>query len=645
VKFILAAALLILMACRTCPVSAADAKSPRDGWDFAFRDFVIGAWNPPGDNDAEYKLYREAGFNLVMSCRYVLPDKALDLAQKYGLRVMVDTYTPHDKPWGGTAGKYTPHPSHHPATLPELKWLHERYGQHQALAGYLLGDDYGALPPELVETTAFLRDNAPRLFPWVCQNVMSAESLAKAGNPIQDPQIYPTLYQKDWPAEEQAVEFCRQLEHLRQGCRKQDLIPWPMFNVCGLESDSLLRFQVYASLAYGAQGLWYFTYRDGLVNGAGYTTEEQVGAHMLPIWRDAQAANKRVAAWGERLLGKRCIGVFDSGAMPGRSAVSGDGKLIERMSGDLLVGVLSPRPGGATALPLVMVVDKRVDKRRGALPEREIEVRFARQVTSTQVIEGGATRGVPGNVVRLKLPAGGGQLLQLVGRDLAPLFAALENGSAAPAGNRKIGSDGLILALDFAEGKGELAHDASGALNHVWLRNVGWVPGRGKGGAVHFDGKLSHGQLTDAYLPTTDAMSVSVWVRPHYSDKAYGPVVLIGPGGIDRFEFGFGPDNLYPVIADGLNHSGATLYVNGMRNLIPQDTWGHIAVCAGPQGAVTYINGKAVAKSDFVGRFEFALKDLQLGVRGDERYEGDLAEARAWNRCLSAEEVAALASK
>ena len=644
-KLIPVVAALLLLALRTCPASAADAKSPREGWDFAFKDFVIAAWNPPADNDAEYKVYRETGFNLVMSPRYVMPDKALELAQKHGLRVMIDTYTPHDKPWGGTASKYTPHPNHHPATLPELRWLHERYGKHPALAGYLLGDDYGAIPPELVETTAFLHDNAPRLFPWICQNVMSADSLAKAGNPIQDPQIYPTLYQKDWPAEEQAAEYCRQLEHLRQGCRKQDLIPWPMFNVCGVESDSLLRFQVYSALAYGAQGIWYFTYRDGLVDGAGHTTEQQVRAHMLPTWADAQAANKRVAAWGERLLGKRCIGVFDSGAMPGHSSVPGDGKLIEKMSADLLVGVLTQRPGNGQFFPLAMVVDKRVDKRRGVLPEREVEVQFARQVTATLVIEGGTTRTVQGNTVKLKLPAGGGQLLLPVGPGLGPLFAALENGSAAQAGNRKIGPDGLILALDFAEGKGELAHDTSGALNHVWLRRATWVPGRGKNGAVHFDGKLSYGQLTDAYLPTTDEMSVSVWVRPHYSEKAYGPVVLVGPGGIDRFEFGFGPDNLYPVIADGLNHSGATLYVGGMRQLIPQDTWGHIAVCAGPQGAVTYINGKPGAKSAFVGRFEFALKDLALGVRGDEHYEGDLAEVKAWSRCLSADEVAALAAK
>jgi hypothetical protein len=60
-------------------------------------------------------------------------DQALDLAQKYGLAAVLETYTHHAKPWGGEAGEWYPHRSHHPTTLPELKWIHERYGKHPAL--------------------------------------------------------------------------------------------------------------------------------------------------------------------------------------------------------------------------------------------------------------------------------------------------------------------------------------------------------------------------------------------------------------------------------------------------------------------------------------------------------------------------------
>ena len=91
------------------PAGAAERqRSPREGWTFAFRDFVIAAWSPPAATDAEYRVYREAGFNLVMSPRYALPGKSLDLAQKHGLKVMIDTYTPNAQPWGGTAGPHRP---------------------------------------------------------------------------------------------------------------------------------------------------------------------------------------------------------------------------------------------------------------------------------------------------------------------------------------------------------------------------------------------------------------------------------------------------------------------------------------------------------------------------------------------------------
>lgn len=615
---------------------AADAPDPRAGWRFAFSQFPIGAWSPPADTEAEYKADSEAGFNLVMSPRYALPDRALELAQKYHLGLMVDTYTPNDKPWGGTASQYTPHPSHHPATLPELQWLHARYGKHPALAGYLLGDDYGAVPAELVETTQFLRQNAPHLIPWICQNVMSAESLAKAGNPIQDPQIYPTLYQKDWPAAEQALQLCRQLQVMRQGCLRWNLIPWPMFNVCEVESDSLVRFQVYASLAFGAEGIWYFTYKDGLQQGCGYTTDDEVRAHLLPTWQVAAEANRRVATWGPKLLGDKTAGLFASGSPVTGCSAPAPGKLVEAMADDLLVGVRL-KDGAA---PLVMVVDRRVDKAFGKVPERTVEVQFVDAVTGYWVLEAGQPQTVTGHTARLTLPGGGGALLALQGKGLEALCR--EIGTAAPTGDRKIGPDGLIMSISFDEGQGEIAHDQSGARNDLWLHRTDWVPGH-SGQAIGFAGSARYAELTEAFLPTDKAMSVAVWVRPVYPETGYAPIVLIGSGGCDRFEFGLGPDNLYPVISDQMTHSGGALYVSNLKALLPPGVWGHIAVCAGPAGATTYINGRAVAHSDYVGKFDFMARQASVGVRGTEGYDGELDDLRVWNRCLTAEEVAALA--
>ncbi|HOE65642.1 MAG TPA: PA14 domain-containing protein [Candidatus Hydrogenedentes bacterium] len=297
-----------------------------DGWDFRAKEFIIAAFNPPPATDVDYALYREAGFNLVMSPRYQDPQTALDLAQKHGLMVLVDTYTPNGNPWGGVEGEYAPHPFHHPATLPELQWLHARYGKHPALAGFLLGDDIGMAPPPLVATTNWMRQNCPDLFPWICQCYFHPESLAQVGAPIANPQFYPTLYNARRSAAKQAEIYCNQLLALRDAAVQYGLLPWPMFNVATLDLDrpftsaSLVRFQVYASLAYGAQGIWYFTYQDfgalATKPVAPNMTIDEARDQLDPKWRVAKDANLRVQAWGPKLIGRTCEIVYHSGAWP-----------------------------------------------------------------------------------------------------------------------------------------------------------------------------------------------------------------------------------------------------------------------------------------------------------------------------------------
>lgn len=620
-----------------CIAGAPAAEVPA-GWDFRFRDFLLAAWNPPAATDAEYQVYREAGFNVVMSPRYALPDEALDLAQRHGLMLLVDTYTPHDKPWGGQAGPYTPHPSHHPATVPELRWLHERCGGHPALAGYLLGDDYGALPDELVDTTRFLRTTAPHLIPWICQNVMSAASLAAAGNPVQNPQIYPTLYEADWPVAEQCYRYGTQLRLLRDGCRTHGLVPWPMFNVCGVESDSLLRFQVYAGLAYGAQGLWYFTYADGLRKGRGGETLSEVRQALLPTWHDAAAANRRVAVYGPLLLGRNCAGVLHTASRVARGGAPAPDRIITRLAPDLLAGVLTS-PGEP---PLVMLVDARVSKARDTVPERRAEVQCHAAVTGVEIITETERREVRGATLEVPLRGGEGVLLALRGEGLDALCSDLEAPRTA-ASRPRVGPEGLVLHLALDEGQGDVAHDRSGQGLDVALQGVEWTDGV-HGKAIRLAGAGTFGRRLEADLQTDTAISLAAWVRPRYPASGYGPVVYIGSGSLQRVEFGFGPDNLYPVITDRISHSGGQLYVNGMRQLIPEGVWGHVAVCAGPEGAVTYVNGRPVARSAYVGRFDVGPTDLLIGVRGHEEYEGDLGSVRIWNRCLSAAEVEALAA-
>ncbi len=401
--------LVVLIACM--PAAADGFPNPRAGWSFDFQDFVISAWSPPAPTDAEYAVYRRAGFNLVMSPRYEGLSDALMAAGRHELWVILDTYTPNDRPWGGNAASYTPHPSHHPATLPELKWLHRLYGEDPALAGYLLGDDQGALPPEMIEVTEWMHTHTPHLIPWICQNDMSPASLARNRNPFFNPQIYPTLYNANASAIDQCRALCADYERLKTGSQLYKLVMWPMFNVDGVESDSITRFQVNSAIAYGAQGLWYFTYANGLQKGTGGKTEEEVKASLRPIWAAAAETNNKVAQWGSRLLGRQCAAVYATGWELFNSIEPGKGRLIEEMSDDLIAGVLTT-PGEP---PLVMIVDKRVDKAFQALPPQNCRIQFSDAVHGIEIIQADHNDPIRTNILELQLPAGGGQLVALHG--------------------------------------------------------------------------------------------------------------------------------------------------------------------------------------------------------------------------------------
>lgn len=409
------------------------AASPKDGWNFKMKDFVICTWFGADGTDAEVRVYKECGFNAVMIGRYMTagreyctPDeiqRQLDLAKKHGLKAFLDTYTRNHLPWGGLSVPFTGN-GHHNATPAELEWIHSRFGKHPALVGYMIGDDQGSITEQTGKNTDFLRNNAPQLMPWICGWV-PAEDLARHNNPIMDPQLYPTL-NRSLTALQQSQSYAGSLQNLRQQCRKYDLISWPMFNIVGVKADSMIRYQVYSSIAYGAQGIWYFCYRDNtgefageaglalnsvLEGQRGASTYSGAKANLRPIYYDVQQCNKRVAAWGPKLLGCYATQIYHTGwTQPGEDVYApGFGRLVIKMSDDLLLGILA-KPG---ARPLAMVVDKRVSKERDAFEPREIQIVFSSDVSRIGIIEGKRNTKIKGNAINLTLPAGGGQLLEL----------------------------------------------------------------------------------------------------------------------------------------------------------------------------------------------------------------------------------------
>jgi len=283
---------------------AAETKPLKRMERFKAKGFVIGSWCPPSPSEANYRAYMDAGFNLVMTERsYQNPDKEFEIAEKLGLWVLIDTYMKNETPWGGMELDPPPdEPLHHRARPAELKWLLERYGQSPVLAGVLLGDDCG-LEDHMIENAEYMLKVAPGVFPWYSIN-LDRERQTRAPIPMLSTQNYVFVIRKDEPEPVKRKAYCDQIERDRQWVNGHNMALWPWI-ICQPEaSPSEVRFQVYSSIAYGAQGLWYYFFRGNVWD----TAKRKPGPKHAVV----RECNRYVAAIGQRLIGRRSIGVFHS---------------------------------------------------------------------------------------------------------------------------------------------------------------------------------------------------------------------------------------------------------------------------------------------------------------------------------------------
>jgi len=283
------------------------------------KDFVIGAWCPPSPSESNYRTYADAGFNLVMTERdYRNPDEEFELAEKLGLWVLLDTYMKNETPWGGIEPDPPPdEPMHHRARPAQLKWLIGRYGKSPALAGVLLGDDCG-LADHIIENAEYMLQAAPGLFPWYSINLDTARQ-ARAPIPMLSTQNYVFVIRTDEPEPVKRKAYCDQIERDRQWVNANDMALWPWV-ICQPEaSPSQVRFQAYACVAYGAQGLCYYYFKDNVWDAA----NQKPGPKHAVV----SECNRYVSEIGPRLIGRRCVGVFHSPDAAENSSQGGSARI------------------------------------------------------------------------------------------------------------------------------------------------------------------------------------------------------------------------------------------------------------------------------------------------------------------------------
>jgi hypothetical protein len=187
-------------------------------------------------------------------------------------------------------------------------------------------------------------------------------------------------------------------------------------DACSYESDSLLRFQAFSALAFGARGIYW----RGARECAGLGTDK---------WALLKSINTRIKGWGDIFVPSATpypgpfgynisrLTTGEGWPMPSCVTKPTATSLVESMDENVLVAELGSQ--GRYATRLIYVMNRAVSLQRGGAPVRDIRVRL-RGVAANQPLEGdcaaGACQcgaGIVGPDIVLQLPGGSGQLVAL----------------------------------------------------------------------------------------------------------------------------------------------------------------------------------------------------------------------------------------
>ncbi len=248
--------IIAMTLCATCLATTGWTADGNTVKRFQQDRFAIGFWvDPPMDDkaDARYKEIADAHFTMVIGgFGASTPEtvaRQLALCEKYGLRAIV-----HSR---GTA----------PEDLPE----------GEACWGYSLKDEPNTGDfPGLRKQVDAVRDARPgklayiNLFPgYASPRGLGAKSYAEYVSRFVDEVNVDVLsmdhYPRFMPDGDGRDGYCRDLAVMRENALRAGIPFWNFFNVMpyGPHTDPTegqIRWQVYSSLAYGAQGVLYFCY-------------------------------------------------------------------------------------------------------------------------------------------------------------------------------------------------------------------------------------------------------------------------------------------------------------------------------------------------------------------------------------------------
>ncbi|HEY6475086.1 MAG TPA: LamG-like jellyroll fold domain-containing protein [Polyangia bacterium] len=187
-------------------------------------------------------------------------------------------------------------------------------------------------------------------------------------------------------------------------------------------------------------------------------------------------------------------------------------------------------------------------------------------------------------------------------------------------------SDGIII-YPLNENTGTVVGDTSGNARNATVVAGTWTPG-------HTGSALLGSLRTNAAVPVTTAVTVSVWVRRDGAGSGYPRILSWNGDGLELADAAAG--NTLGVWTPGLGwHSIGTSFGTGFH---------HVAVTVGGGTLFVYFDGAQV----YTAATTVALTgQMSIGTRwnGVESWVGAVDQVRVYDRALTAAEIAALAQE
>ena len=269
-------------------------------------------WAGPSLTDAVARQMAEGGFNLV----WCGSEKELDIAHDHGLRGQL------------TDGLLTPASLDDPKRHEQLDALIARVSKHPALYSYHLIDEPNAAQfPALGKLVAYLRQRDPahlayiNLFPTYATN----QQLATKGDVVTAykeylrsyvEQVKPALVSYDhyqFRLKGDSDQYFMNLAMIRRAAQQAgapflnivQACTWAP-NVMRIPNADELRYLVYSTLAYGAQGISYYVYAHPNHYGSLVSLDGTPG----PLYQAVKSYNREFVAIARELQPLRSLGVY-----------------------------------------------------------------------------------------------------------------------------------------------------------------------------------------------------------------------------------------------------------------------------------------------------------------------------------------------